>query len=273
MVPPHTAWRRRIERYLTGERSLELNPRERLRPVSDGVDFLGYIVRRDYPGLPTFRPGFTTELRAQKTPWASGTCHHRSSSCKTGPCSRSRPAPVRPTSTPSSRCARGWRFSASAVPPFGMPATSRSYGSEAVQIFRRRIERAQSCRMGKATRGHLLLRWPVRWARCALPALLRTFARSLRLGTGSWRLRRRSPALPRRKKGPSRGLCGVAPDRHQARRGLRRFLSRHIPPGLSSSPASTSRQPARRATAGGLPFRGGERESFASWYVSIRQSP
>ena len=26
----------------------ELNPRERLRPVSDGIDFLGYIVRRDY---------------------------------------------------------------------------------------------------------------------------------------------------------------------------------------------------------------------------------
>jgi hypothetical protein len=25
-----------------------LNPRERLRPVSDGIDFLGYIVRRDY---------------------------------------------------------------------------------------------------------------------------------------------------------------------------------------------------------------------------------
>ena len=29
---------------------LELNPtQERLRPVNDGVDFLGYIVRRDYP--------------------------------------------------------------------------------------------------------------------------------------------------------------------------------------------------------------------------------
>jgi RNA-directed DNA polymerase len=48
MVPPYTAWRRLIERYLNRELSLELNPRERLRPVSDGVDFLGYIVRRDY---------------------------------------------------------------------------------------------------------------------------------------------------------------------------------------------------------------------------------
>jgi hypothetical protein len=47
MVPPYTAWRRLIERYLNRELSLELNPRERLRPVSDGVDFLGDIVRRD----------------------------------------------------------------------------------------------------------------------------------------------------------------------------------------------------------------------------------
>jgi hypothetical protein len=41
-------WRRQIERYLDAELALELNPRERLRPVSDGVDLLGYIVRRDY---------------------------------------------------------------------------------------------------------------------------------------------------------------------------------------------------------------------------------
>ena len=41
-------WRQLIERYLDSELSLELNPRERLRPLSDGVDFLGYIVRRDY---------------------------------------------------------------------------------------------------------------------------------------------------------------------------------------------------------------------------------
>lgn len=40
--------RRLIARYLDAELSLELNPRERLRPLSDGVDFLGYIVRRDY---------------------------------------------------------------------------------------------------------------------------------------------------------------------------------------------------------------------------------
>jgi hypothetical protein len=42
------AWRGRIEVYLREELALELNPRERLRPVSDGIDFLGYIVRRDY---------------------------------------------------------------------------------------------------------------------------------------------------------------------------------------------------------------------------------
>jgi hypothetical protein len=41
-------WRRLIEGYLRDALSLALNPRERLRPVSDGVDFLGYIVRRDY---------------------------------------------------------------------------------------------------------------------------------------------------------------------------------------------------------------------------------
>ena len=42
-------WRDRIEGYLREALRLELNPaRERLRPVSDGVDFLGYIVRRDY---------------------------------------------------------------------------------------------------------------------------------------------------------------------------------------------------------------------------------
>jgi RNA-directed DNA polymerase len=42
-------WRKRIEEYLRDHLLLELNPtRERLRPVSDGVDFLGYIVRRDY---------------------------------------------------------------------------------------------------------------------------------------------------------------------------------------------------------------------------------
>jgi len=42
------AWRNRIETYLREALALELNPRERLRPVSDGIDFLGYIVRRDY---------------------------------------------------------------------------------------------------------------------------------------------------------------------------------------------------------------------------------
>lgn len=42
-------WRARIEVFLRETLLLELNPnRERLRPVNDGVDFLGYIVRRDY---------------------------------------------------------------------------------------------------------------------------------------------------------------------------------------------------------------------------------
>jgi hypothetical protein len=38
-------------------------------------------------------------------------------------------------------------------------------------------------------------------------------------------------------------------------------------------PASTLQQPAHSATMGGLPFREGERESGASWSISLRQSP
>ncbi len=41
-------WRDSIEGYLDQALELALNPRQRLRPLSDGVDFLGYIVRRDY---------------------------------------------------------------------------------------------------------------------------------------------------------------------------------------------------------------------------------
>lgn len=41
-------WRGRIEAYLRDALKLELNPRQRLAPVSNGVDFLGYVVRRDY---------------------------------------------------------------------------------------------------------------------------------------------------------------------------------------------------------------------------------
>lgn len=42
-------WRERIRGFLRERLRLELNDgRERLRPVSDGVDFLGYIVRGDY---------------------------------------------------------------------------------------------------------------------------------------------------------------------------------------------------------------------------------
>jgi hypothetical protein len=42
------AWREQIGQYLRDELALELNPRQRLAPVANGVDFLGYIVRRDY---------------------------------------------------------------------------------------------------------------------------------------------------------------------------------------------------------------------------------
>jgi len=41
-------WRGRIETWLRDELSLELNPRQILAPASNGVNFLGYIVRRDY---------------------------------------------------------------------------------------------------------------------------------------------------------------------------------------------------------------------------------
>jgi hypothetical protein len=41
-------WRARIETYLREQLALELNPKQRLAPVSNGIDFLGYIVRRDY---------------------------------------------------------------------------------------------------------------------------------------------------------------------------------------------------------------------------------
>lgn len=41
-------WRARIEAYLRDLLALELNPKQRLAPVSNGIDFLGYIVRRDY---------------------------------------------------------------------------------------------------------------------------------------------------------------------------------------------------------------------------------
>jgi len=41
-------WRGRIESWLRDELCLQLNPRQVLAPVSNGVNFLGYIVRRDY---------------------------------------------------------------------------------------------------------------------------------------------------------------------------------------------------------------------------------
>lgn len=43
------AWKGQISQFLAERLCLSLNEqRERLRPVSDGIDFLGYIVRRDY---------------------------------------------------------------------------------------------------------------------------------------------------------------------------------------------------------------------------------
>ena len=37
-----------IKEFLSDELRLTLNDRKRLRPVSDGIDFLGYIIRPDY---------------------------------------------------------------------------------------------------------------------------------------------------------------------------------------------------------------------------------
>ncbi len=41
-------WEVKITEFLREHLGLELNDRRRLRPVSDGIDFLGYIVRPDY---------------------------------------------------------------------------------------------------------------------------------------------------------------------------------------------------------------------------------
>ena len=41
-------WLTEIEDFLRHQLRLELNERTKLRPVSDGIDFLGYIVRPDY---------------------------------------------------------------------------------------------------------------------------------------------------------------------------------------------------------------------------------
>lgn len=42
-------WREQIEAYLRDSLRLELNPkRQKLLPMENGIDFLGYIVRRDY---------------------------------------------------------------------------------------------------------------------------------------------------------------------------------------------------------------------------------
>jgi len=42
------AWEQAIETFLAEQLHLRLNERRRLRPISDGIDWLGYIVRPDY---------------------------------------------------------------------------------------------------------------------------------------------------------------------------------------------------------------------------------
>ncbi len=41
-------WRAKIAKFLQAQLQLELNNRQRLQPISDGVDFLGYVIRPDY---------------------------------------------------------------------------------------------------------------------------------------------------------------------------------------------------------------------------------
>jgi hypothetical protein len=41
-------WERQIEAFLAERLHLQLNERRKLRPVADGIDFLGYITRPDY---------------------------------------------------------------------------------------------------------------------------------------------------------------------------------------------------------------------------------
>lgn len=41
-------WERRIEAFLRETLALRLNERRNLRPLSDGIDFLGYVIRTDY---------------------------------------------------------------------------------------------------------------------------------------------------------------------------------------------------------------------------------
>lgn len=45
---PLLAWREKIEVFLRDRLTLTLNPKQRLALVSNGIDFLGYIVRQDY---------------------------------------------------------------------------------------------------------------------------------------------------------------------------------------------------------------------------------
>jgi RNA-directed DNA polymerase len=41
-------WETQISTFLNDNLQLQLNERRKLRPISDGIDFLGYIVRPNY---------------------------------------------------------------------------------------------------------------------------------------------------------------------------------------------------------------------------------
>jgi hypothetical protein len=42
------AWREAIVAFVDRELGLHLHPRQRLRPIADGIDFLGYVIRPQY---------------------------------------------------------------------------------------------------------------------------------------------------------------------------------------------------------------------------------
>jgi hypothetical protein len=46
--PQLETWEEQISTFLNDNLQLQLNERRKLRPISDGIDFLGYIVRPDY---------------------------------------------------------------------------------------------------------------------------------------------------------------------------------------------------------------------------------
>jgi hypothetical protein len=55
------AWQRRIERFLADRLRLSLQPEVRLRPLGDGIDFLGYVI---HPTHTRVRPRVLTHAQA-----------------------------------------------------------------------------------------------------------------------------------------------------------------------------------------------------------------